>query len=408
MKILYLRTLYMFNLKAGGSVAHTAGVINSLQKQVDVDVISNDSLAGVKYPITIITPVKISIFPNAINEFLYNFKIISKLKSKKLQYDAVYHRHSGFSFAGAYLASRNKIPFILEFNSSEIWKIKNWRDGGTSIFKRIVKLLYNYIVKLPIVSFIEKYNLNKASVIIVVSDVLKTSLIKQGIPERKILVNPNGIDIDAYSDIKGASAVRKQLGIRENVKVAGFVGTFGQWHGVLELARAIVRFYDKYPNDRVRFLLIGDGILLPEAKNIISNSPYESNVIFTGLVCYDECPKYLAACDIFLSPHIQNPDGTEFFGSPTKLFEYMAIGRPIIASDVGQIGKILKHRESAYLVEQGNVEQLADAIHTITNDEQLASYLAENARKEVIEKYTWDKHVENILNKVREVKQTDD
>lgn len=105
MKILYLRTVYWFNCKAGGSVGHTAGVINALDQQADVDVISNDALQGVKRNIKIIKPIRPKFLPQDIGELLYSFKLILLLKNLS-RYNAIYQRYSGHSFVGAYLAKK--------------------------------------------------------------------------------------------------------------------------------------------------------------------------------------------------------------------------------------------------------------------------------------------------------------
>ncbi len=99
--------------------------------------------------------------------------------------------------------------------------------------------------------------------------------------------------------------------------------------------------------------MIGAGPELGEAKRVIDAAGFTEAVIFTGLVAQEEGPSYLAACDILVSPHVPNADGTPFFGSPTKLFEYMAMGRGIVASDLDQIGEVLRHGETAWLVPPG-------------------------------------------------------
>ncbi|MGP1507037.1 MAG: glycosyltransferase family 4 protein, partial [Campylobacter sp.] len=181
--------MYWFNLKAGGSVGHTAGVINAMDKKAELSVVSNDFLPDVDKEITIVEPIKIPLVPKDILEFFYNFKIIKYCKN--LKPDAIYQRYNGFSFCGAYIAKIKNIPFVLEFNSSDVWKIKNWKNNDTFL-KRIFKTIYYKIFKLPIVSAIEKYNLNSAAHIVVVSDTLKNILLKFGVDENKIIVNPNG------------------------------------------------------------------------------------------------------------------------------------------------------------------------------------------------------------------------
>jgi glycosyltransferase involved in cell wall biosynthesis len=97
---------------------------------------------------------------------------------------------------------------------------------------------------------------------------------------------------------------------------------------------------------------------------------------------------------------VPNPDGSDFFGSPTKLFEYMAMGKPIIASNLNQIGQILEHKKTAYLVEPGNVPQLAKAMNILIEQPQLCELMGQNARAEVVANYTWQIHSQKILEKL--------
>ena len=182
--------------------------------------------------------------------------------------------------------------------------------------------------------------------------------------------------------------------------VVGFIGTFGQWHGILELGRAIVKLRDDYPElrDTVRFLLVGDGVLMEDMKAILRKGGAEDMVILTGLVAQHEAPRYLDACDIFVSPHIKNPDGTRFFGSPTKLFEYMAMERGIVASQLDQIADILEHGKTAHLVPPGDVDALAEGIQHMVEDEGYRTALGKEARKEAIAKYSWNAHVKHTLD----------
>ena len=111
-------------------------------------------------------------------------------------------------------------------------------------------------------------------------------------------------------------------------------------------------------------------------------------------------PEYLAASDILVSPQVPNPDGTPFFGSPTKLFEYMSMGKAIVASDLDQIGKLLTHEEDAILVPPGDAKKLAEAILSLAEDSDLRKRLGNQARTVAMNKYSWDSHVRSILDYV--------
>jgi len=397
-KILYLRTLYWFGLKAGGSVGHTAGIINAMDKKVELSVVSNDFLPDVDKDITIVRPIKIPLVPKDILELFYNFKIIKYCKN--LKPSAIYQRYNGFSFCGAYIAKMKNIPFVLEFNSSDVWKIKNWQNNDR-LLKRIFKTIYYKIFKLPIVSTIEKYNLNSAAHIVVVSDALKNILLKFGVDENKIIVNPNGIDESKYSPRIKCDDVKQKYNL-ENKIMIGFIGTFGQWHGAENIALAFGRLLKKSPEykNKAKLFMIGDGVRMPIVKKHILEFGLQENVVLTGLIPQEQGAKFLSACDILINATVPNPDGSEFFGSPTKLFEYMAMGKAIICSDMAQMSKILEQGKTAYMVEPGNIDELATAMKELVDDSELRRRLGDNARDEVIQKYTWDKHVDKILKAI--------
>ena len=87
--------------------------------------------------------------------------------------------------------------------------------------------------------------------------------------------------------------------------------------------------------------MIGDGLLKDHAEEVLKKYIKQGKVIFTGKIPQDQAPDYLSACDAFLCPTQPNADGTRFFGSPTKLFEYMSMAKIIIASDLEQLSEVI-------------------------------------------------------------------
>jgi len=115
-------------------------------------------------------------------------------------------------------------------------------------------------------------------------------------------------------------------------------------------------------------------------------------------VSHDEVPRLLDACDVLVSPHVPLDAGAEFFGSPTKLFEYMAMGRGIVASRLGQIGEVLEHERTALLVEPGNVNELKDAIGRLSSSKELRERLGAAARRAAVERHTWKHNAQKVLD----------
>ena len=91
-------------------------------------------------------------------------------------------------------------------------------------------------------------------------------------------------------------------------------------------------------------------------------------------------------------------DGSDFFGSPTKLFEYMAMGKGIVASRLGQIGDVLVDDETALLVEPGNAGELTNAILRLANSAELRERLGAAARRAAVERHTWKQNAQRVID----------
>jgi len=388
--IVYLRTDNFREMQQGGSFTHFRGAVKGFDKLgYKIHYIGSGKIEvqDLDFPKSIIS------YPNKFNlpeipEIYYNWQFISKaykiVKTQKPLF--IYQRHSIFNVCGAILSYLTKTPLILEYNGSEAWIRQKW--GGLLIFK---KLCY----------FMENICLRKADLISVVSQPIKDELLKQGISENKILVNYNGVDSEKFNSDIDSSVIRKKLGLEDKI-IVGTLSTFGVWHGMPVLAQAIKPIIEKFqiPNSKfqIHFLLIGDGTLRPECERIIQESGMENYVTFTGTIPFTEVQQYLAAYDILVASHIPNSDGTPFFGSPTKLFEYMAMGKGIVASDLDQIGEVLEHKRTAWLVKPGNVNDLVNGIIKLAEDEKLREKLGKNARKEAVRNYTWEQNVKRIIS----------
>ena len=281
------------------------------------------------------------------------------------------------------------MPFVLEYNGSEIWVARHWGNA----------LKYEALS-----ARIQSLNLAAADLVVVVSKAIREELVGQGIDSAKILVNPNGVDPDRYTPAVDGTAVRRRYGL-EGKTVLGFIGTFGRWHGTEVLAEAFSQLLKVQPECRafVRLLMIGDGVMMPEVKRRLANSEAEAATIFTGLLPQEQGPEHLAACDILVSPHVPNPDGTPFFGSPTKLFEYMAMGKGIVASDLDQIGEVLSHELTAVLVRPADVKSLCEGMIVLIEDKERRARLGMAARQEVVARYSWEAHTARIIEKLAEL-----
>jgi glycosyltransferase involved in cell wall biosynthesis len=321
----------------------------------------------------------------------YNWHFVRKTGKalSKSRPRALYQRHGRFVVAGALLSKKLRVPLVLEYNGSEIWTAKNWDPSRFGAWLQLC----------------EDYALKSASFIVVVSEVLRQELVTRGIEKERILVNANAVDPQVFRPSQNRGRTRDELGLAPDDIVACFIGTFSYWHGIEVLQKTARRLLGDSGGGiaaRVRFLLIGDGPLRAEIETALSPWVKDGRVIFTGPIPHDRVPGILDAADIFLAPLIPFADGSEFFGSPTKLFEYMAMEKAIIASNLGQMGTILTHKENGWLTEPGNAEALGAAILYLAEHADMRLQMGQRAREAAISRHTWRQNAQAVLASIQD------
>ena len=172
----------------------------------------------------------------------------------------------------------------------------------------------------------------------------------------------------------------------------GFIGDVRGWHGIDVLGAALPQICAQAPE--ARFLLIGDGNLKPKVLDAIRRHGLHDRVVDVGRTEQRTGARLLKAADIYVSPHSSHMKGSPFFGSPTKLFEYMAMGGGIVASDLEQIGEVLRPALSpadfvrgapavkdqrAILCRPGHVKSSLQALALVRNP-AVSAALGRNAR----------------------------
>lgn len=386
--IAYLFPYPMFRFEVGGAISHIQGFLSGLKGAgAAAHVYTAVPLTGHSFHQDVIGPSSRPFFFWESRAIGYNWRFRRAVRAllKNQLPRAFYQRNGRFVVAGALLARGFRLPLILEYNNSETWIAQNWDPCH---FRSWLKMC-------------EQYSLLSASLITVVSEPLRRELLQRGIPEDRILVNPNAVDPQIFRPECGGREARTDLGFGAKDVVIGFVGTFSYWHGVDVLKEAARQLLEMSGHDaaltRLRFLLIGDGPLRADAAAYLQSWVSDGQVVFTGAVDHERVPAFLDAADIFLSPHIPLADGTEFFGSPTKIFEYMAMSKAIIASNLGQIGTVLRHSETGWLVMPGSIEELVVAVIHLARHPDLRARLGRQAREDVLARHTWKNQMQELL-----------
>jgi len=207
---------------------------------------------------------------------------------------------------------------------------------------------------------------------------------------------PDAADLDQYALCEKACKI-------DHILTIGYSGQLYHGRGI----SLILRIAAVLP--RYKFVIIGgnDSDITFWKKK--ADSLQLENIVFEGFVPHGELRKKLMNIDIFLMPYQQrvaisgNRGNTSEFMSPLKMFEYMASGKPIIASDLPVLREILQHEENALLVECDDVDKWVAAITRLESDKHLCTEIARNARKAIEVKYNWKNRAEQVIDLIEQL-----
>jgi glycosyltransferase involved in cell wall biosynthesis/ubiquinone/menaquinone biosynthesis C-methylase UbiE len=395
---LYLRTDFWAPITSGGSYGHTCYVARELAALTD------QFVCLVAQPFSLLDDFGIRqvvmdapttiINEDAIVSASDHYYSIVKAACGVLRPAYIYERLCLGNYVAALLSRELQIPYIIEYNGSEISMQRS--------FDKTAPFYADVYLKAEELAF------RQAALISVISEHVKTDLVSRGVDQRKILVNPNGADLGSYapSPADEKRQIRSRLGFADDTCVVGFTGTFGGWHGIDVLAAAIPRICSADP--RIAFLVIGDGTHKPQLDAEVARHGLEARVRSVGRVPQAEGARLLKACDLYVSPHNTHMVDSRFFGSPTKIFEYMAMAGGIVASDLEQIGEVLSPAlrpgdlarpdvavtdERSVLCTPGSIDELVTAVVGLARRPDLSAALGRNARQAVADHYSWKRHV---------------
>jgi glycosyltransferase involved in cell wall biosynthesis/SAM-dependent methyltransferase len=399
---LYLRADFWNEITSGGSYGHTCYVAKEL-KESSRDLVC---LLARRYALlddlgvhqAVMDPPKRIGGEDAIVKATRHYYPMVKAACQVFRPSYIYERLCLGNVVGAAVSRDLQIPYIVEYNGSELSMQKSFQGASPYTYHDI------YLEA-------EAFAFRQATLVSVVSSIVRDDLVARGVDARKILVNPNGADLRSYSPAGEADrlAIRRELGFGDHDRVVGFTATFGGWHGVEVLAKALPRICETSAD--IRFLLIGDGVHKPLVDDVIARHELGDRVRAVGRVPQAEGARLLKACDLYVSPHNAHMVDSKFFGSPTKLFEYMAMGGGIVASDLEQMGEVLSPalrvadlrrddvqvgEERAVLCVPGDVDEFVEAVVRLAASPGLCRALGANARQAVSDHYSWTRHVEAL------------
>lgn len=231
--------------------------------------------------------------------------------------------------------------------------------------------------------------------LVCVTEALKELLIREsGVPPEKVVVVPNGVDTELFSPEQHEP---KRLFAGFTV---GFVGGLYNWQALDILLEALHDL--RVEGIDLSLVVVGDGIMYEVWQAQAQSLGIASNVAFVGRVPWSEVPQYIAGFDVCYTGQVQLQVG-KMYHSPLKLYEYMAMAKPVIASAFEDAQQMIQEEETGFLFEPGNKENLKCALTRAYQSKEQLPFMGQQAREMVVTQYSWVTRVKTMIADLEQI-----
>lgn len=242
--------------------------------------------------------------------------------------------------------------------------------------------------------------LRRAHLTVAITPPLRRDLLQLE-PNARIIVAHDGIRAERFDKVADQFSARDLAGWPQDKFIVGYMGrltTYNMTKGINTVIDAIARLPGR---ENFAIALVGgpDEIAAQYKAQWTALGLHESNFLYAGQVEAADVPRYLSAFDICVMP-FPRQDHFTFYTSPLKLFEYMASGRALVASDLPSWADVLRHEDNALLYPPEEANGLAASIARLKDDSELRKRLGEQARQDAFEIYTWDARARRLLDAI--------
>ena len=303
-------------------------------------------------------------------------------------YDLIHERFNLLALGGVWASKKLGIPFVLEVNADLLQqrKFKGTPERG---LRRVFAV------------WATRRCFDAAAKIICISPDLRDHLHNEWkIQDSKLSVLPCAADVEAFTPNPNPDRLRRRLGLTSE-EVVMWVGGFYPWHDLDLLLDSFSLVRAKFP--RVKLVLVGDGQTRPLVEGKVQRGGLQQSVIFTGAIAHGDVPEVLSIADIAVVASAPVPASRGGTGTPLKLFEYMAAGKPIVATALNQATEVIEDGQTGLLVEPGNADRFAEALLSLLKDPKERVRLGQNARQQAIERYSWTEYTKRLEEVYRSV-----
>ena len=234
---------------------------------------------------------------------------------------------------------------------------------------------------------LETFVLRRADAVTTISEGLRAEVVGRGVPEERVSVIGNAVDAVGLARTCTSAdrqASRRRFGVRGDY-VLGYIGSLFAWEGLEVLLRALAQI--RAQRNEFGLLVVGSGPEESELRKVASKLGVAEHVVFTGRIPHEAALQAYDAIDLLVYPRL--PMRLTELVTPLKPLEAMALGKPLIASDVGGHRELVRHRDTGVLFAAGDDAALAAAIVEVADDEKLRNLMIQNGLEFVREERSW-------------------
>ena len=229
---------------------------------------------------------------------------------------------------------------------------------------------------------IEWWMTYEAKRVIVCSNSVKWELESHfNLPHDKVTVIPNGVEISNFNLNINREKVKRRYGIKPNERIVLFIGRLVPQKGVDTLIKAVPLIIQRHRDAKI--LIAGDGWSRTYLEELAKSMGLGDHVRFLGFISDWELADLMVAADVLVVPSVYEPFGI-------VALEGMAAGTPVVATNIGGLSEIIEHDKTGVLVYPRNPESIAWGVNRVLSDHKYADWLVRNARKKVLEAYSWE------------------
>jgi PEP-CTERM/exosortase A-associated glycosyltransferase len=289
------------------------------------------------------------------------------------------HAHSPVltALAAIPVARRHRLPLLYEIRA--FWEdaaVGNGNGREGSLRYRLTRAL-------------ETHAAHRADAVAVICEGLRRDLVRRGIPADKILVSPNGVDLNLFgTPLSPDRAFARSLGLDE-AETVGFIGSFYDYEGLDDLIAAMPQLVERRP--KVQLLLVGGGPMEEKLRAQAAASPAADRIRFVGRVPHNEVDKYYALIDVLAYPR-KAMRLTELV-TPLKPLEAMAQRKLVAASDVGGHRELIEHGVTGTLFRPGDPAAIADSLAGLFEQREKWEERRDAARRFVERERNWSSNI---------------